>query len=110
MLGCTEGHGNEQGTNERVGHYSQRCEPGYYDGFLIIMVVLELEYAGVVREGIAKSVKTLETVNMIAAKRTLGCSKATRSAMSGSGLGMHQVISNGDRRNRKRKCSERGTG
>ena len=58
------------------------------------MVVLELEYAGLVREGIAKSVKKLETVKMIAAKRILGCSKATRTAMLGSGLGMHQVITN----------------
>ena len=72
------------------------------------MVVLELEYAGLVREGIAKSVKKLETVEMIAAKRVLGCSKATHTAMLGSGLGMHQVITNGDRRNRKRQCSEGG--
>ena len=74
------------------------------------MVVLELEYAGVVREGIVKSMKKLETVKMKAAKRILGCSYATRSAKLGSGMEMHQVITNGDKTNRKRQCSEGGTG
>ena len=69
--------------------------------------------AGVCRggtRGYCEVGEELETVEMIAAKRILGCSKATRTAMLGSGLGMHQVITNGDKTNRKRQCSEGGTG
>ena len=76
----------------------------------LIMVVPELEYSGAVREGITKLVKKLETVEVIAAKRFPGCSKATRFATLGSELGMHQIITNGeDRSDRKRQYSEGGT-
>ena len=41
------------------------------------MVVPKLEYAGKVWEGNAKLVKQLETVQMTAAKKVLGCSSTT---------------------------------
>ena len=45
---------------------------------LIDVIVPKLEYAGEVWEGNAKLVKQLETVQMTAAKKILGCS-STRS-------------------------------
>ena len=45
-----------------------------------IIIVPELEYAGAVPKGIAKLVKKLETIEVIAAKRVFACSKATRTA------------------------------
>ena len=39
------------------------------------VIVPKQEYAGEVREGIAKFAKQLETVQMTAAKEVLGCSK-----------------------------------
>ena len=75
-----------------------------------IINVPELEYAGAVREGIAKLVKKLETIEVIAAKRKFACSKATRTATLGSKLGMRRNIANGgDRSDRKRQYNKEGT-
>ena len=79
------------------------AHPDTATGFLI-MVVPELEYAGAVREGVAKLVKKVGTEELIAAERILGCSKASRTATLESELGMHQVIMNEeDRSDRKRQ-------
>ena len=69
-----------------------------------IIIVPELEYAGAVREVVAKLLKKVGTEELIAAKGILGCSKASRTATLESELGMHQVIMNEeDRSDRKRQ-------
>ena len=96
----------------QLGKMDVILSDGHPDTMMVfpIIVVPELEYAGAVREGIAKLVKKLEVVCVVAAKRILGCSKATRTATWGSELGMHQIITKEeDRGDRKRQYSEGGT-
>ena len=58
---------------------------------LMNVVVPKLECAGEVREGSAKFVKHLETVQITAAKNTLGCSSTTSNTVLRAELGMHPL-------------------
>ena len=49
---------------------------------LMNVIVPKLEYAGEVWEGNAQLVKQLETVQMAAAEKVLGCSSTTSNTMS----------------------------
>ena len=60
------------------------------------VIVPKLEYAGEVWEGNAKFVKELETGQMTAAKRILGCSSTARNAVLRAELGMSLFTTNGD--------------
>ena len=68
---------------------------------LINVTARKLEYAGEVREGNAKFVKQLETVQMSAAKKKLGCSSTTSNRALRAGLGMHPLETNRDVRKLK---------
>ena len=59
------------------------------------VVVPKIEYAEEVWEGNAKFVKQLETVQMTAAKKTLGCSSTTSNTVLRAELGMHPYKTNG---------------
>ena len=65
------------------------------------VTVPELEYAGKDWEGDAKFVKQLETVQMTAAKKILGCSSTTSNALLRAELGMYPHKINGDVRKLK---------
>ena len=62
----------------------------------ILMIAPKLEYAGKVMEGNAKLVKQLETVQMTAAKKVLGCSSTTINTVLKAELGMYPVKTNID--------------
>ena len=62
---------------------------------LIHVIVPKLEYAQV-WEGNAKLVKQLETVQMTAAKKVLGCSSTTSSTVLSAELGMYPLKTNKD--------------
>ena len=63
---------------------------------VINVVVPKLEYAEEVSEGNAKFVQQLETVQMIAAKKILGCSSATSNIVLRAEIGMYQLKTNRD--------------
>ena len=65
---------------------------------LMNVIVPKLEYAGEVWEGNVKLVKKLETVQMAAAKKILGCSKTTRNTALRAKLGMYPLKTNRDMR------------
>ena len=65
------------------------------------MIVPKLDYAGDIWEGNAKLVKQLETVQMTAAKKILGCSSTTRNTVRRAELGMHPLKTNRDVRKLK---------
>ena len=60
------------------------------------VIVPKLEYAGEVWEGNAKLVKRLETVQMTAAEKVLGCSRTTRITVLRAELGMYPRKTNRD--------------
>ena len=62
---------------------------------LIDVVVPKLEYAGKVWEGNAKLVKQLETVQMTAATKVLGCSSMSNTVLRAE-LGMYPLKINRD--------------
>ena len=62
---------------------------------LIHVIVPKLEYAEV-WEGNAKLVKQLETVQMTAAKKVLGCSSTTSNTVLRAELGMYPLRTNRD--------------
>ena len=63
------------------------------------MIVPKLEYAGEVWEGNAKFVRQLETVQMTAAKKVLGCSSTTSDTALRAELEMYPLtISRGARK------------
>ena len=68
---------------------------------LIDVIVPKLEYAGEVWEGNAKFVKQLETVQMTAAKKILGCSSTTSNTVLRAELGMYPLKTNRDFRKLK---------
>ena len=69
--------------------------------FMMNVIVPKLEYAGQVREGNAKFVKQLETVQMTAAENILGCSSTTSSTVLRTELGMYPLTTNRDTRKLK---------
>ncbi|CAB1099601.1 unnamed protein product [Ectocarpus sp. CCAP 1310/34] len=58
---------------------------------LLNVIVPKLEYAGEVWEGNEKAVKQLETVQMAAAKKILGCSSTTSNTVLRAELGMYSL-------------------
>ncbi|CAB1099916.1 unnamed protein product [Ectocarpus sp. CCAP 1310/34] len=58
---------------------------------LLNLIVPKLEYAGEVWEGKEKAVKQLETVQMTAAKKILGCSSTTSNTVLRAELGMYSL-------------------
>lgn len=68
---------------------------------LMNVIVPKLEYAGEVWEGNAKLVKQLETVQMTAAKKVLGCSSTTSNTVLRAELGMYPLKTNRDVRKLK---------
>ncbi|CAB1117900.1 unnamed protein product [Ectocarpus sp. CCAP 1310/34] len=58
---------------------------------LLNVIVPKLEYAGDVWEGNEKAVKQLETVQMAAAKKILGCSSTTSNTVLRAELGMYSL-------------------
>ena len=58
---------------------------------LMNVIVPKLEYAGEIWEGNVKLVKKLETVQMAAAKKILGCSKTTSNTALRAELGMYPL-------------------
>ena len=71
------------------------------------VIVQKLEYAGEIWEGNAKFVKQLETVQMVAAKKILGCSSTTSNTVLRSELGMYPLIINRDVRKLKWQYKEK---
>ena len=67
------------------------------------VIVPKLEYAGGAREGNAKLVEQLETVQMTAAKKILGCSSTTSNAVLRAELGMYPLKTSISRDVRKLK-------
>ena len=65
------------------------------------VIVPKFEYAGEVWEGNAKLVKQLETVQMTAAKKALGCSSTTSNTVLRAELGMHPLKTTRDVRKLK---------
>ena len=61
---------------------------------LMNVIVSKLEYAGEVWEGNAKFVKQLETVQITAAKKILGCSSTTSNTTLRAELGMYPLGKN----------------
>ena len=53
------------------------------------VIETKAEYAGQVWEGNAKFVKQVETAQMTAAKKVLGCSSTTSNTVLRAELGMH---------------------
>ena len=68
---------------------------------LMNVIVPKLEHAGEVWEGNAKFVKQLETVQMTAAKKILGCSRTASNTVITAELGMHPLKTNRDVRKLK---------
>ena len=69
---------------------------------LMNVIVPKLEYAGEAWEGNAKFVKQLETVQMTAAKKILGCSSTTsNTAVLKAELRMYPLKTNRDERKLK---------
>ena len=60
------------------------------------VIETKAEYAGQVWEGNAKFVKQVETAQMTAAKKVLGCSSTTSSTVFGAELGMCPLKTNRD--------------
>ena len=60
------------------------------------VIVRKLERGGEVREGNAKFVQQLETVQMTAARKILTCSSTTSNTVLRTGLGMHALKTKGD--------------
>ena len=58
---------------------------------LIDVIVPKLGYAGEAWEGNVKLVKQLETGQMTAAKKVLGCSSTTSNTILGAELGMYPL-------------------
>ena len=56
--------------------------------FLMNAIIANLEYAGEVWEGNAKLLKQLETVQMAAAKKVIGCLSTTSKTVLRAALGM----------------------
>jgi len=65
---------------------------------LMNVIVPKLEYAGEVWEGNVKLVERLETLQMAAAKKILGCSKTTSNTVLRAELGMYSLKTNRDMR------------
>ena len=65
---------------------------------LLNVIVPKLEYAGEVWEGNKKLAEKLETVQMSAAKKILGCSKTTSNTALRAELGMYALKTNRDMR------------
>ena len=65
------------------------------------VIVPKLEYAQKVWEGNAKLAKQLETVQMTAAKKVLGCSSTTSITVLRAELGMYPLKTNRDMRKLK---------
>ena len=61
---------------------------------LMNVIVRKLEYPGEVWGGNAKLVKQLETVQMTAAKKVLGCSSTASNTVLRAELGMYQLKTN----------------
>ena len=60
------------------------------------VIVPKLKYAGELRERNAKLAKQLETVQMTAAKKVLGCSSTTSNTIVRAELGMYSLKTNRD--------------
>ena len=78
----------------------------HLDSRIKTMNVIEpkLDYAGEVWEGNAKFVKQLETVQMTAATKILGCSSTTSNTVLRAELGMYPLETNRDARKLKCQC------
>ena len=74
----------------RDSHLDTRIE-----SILMSVIVPKLEYAGEVWEGNVKLVKKLETVQMAAAEKILGCSKTTSNTALRAELGMYPLKQTG---------------
>ena len=68
---------------------------------LLNVIVPNLEYAGEVWEGNAKFVKQLETAQVTAGKKIVGCSSTTGNTVSRAELGMSPLKTNEDVRELK---------
>ena len=68
---------------------------------LIYVIVPKLEYAGEVWEGNAKVLRQLETAQVTAAKKILGCSSMTSSTVLRAELAMYPLKTSRDERKLK---------
>ena len=96
MLGKSKAHVGKMDailTDSHLDTMIKRC-------ILINGIVPKLEYAEV-WEGSAKLVKQLETVQMTAAQKVLGCSSTTSNTVLGAELGMYPLKTNRDVRKLK---------
>ena len=81
-------------TDSRLDTRIKKC-------ILMNVIVPNLEYAGDEREGNAKLVKQVATVQMTAAKKVLGCSNTTSNTVLRAELVVHPLETNRDARKLK---------
>ena len=90
------GQGNSQVGKMDAILTDSHLDKGITTCMLTNAIVPKLEYAGEVWEGNAKFVKQLETVQMTAAEKILGCSSPTSNTVLLAELGMYPLKTNRD--------------